>query len=41
MRHFDIANTPWQDICADGTRYSLLEGSKALSGRIGAHGASG
>jgi Cupin len=28
MRHFNIANTPWQDISADGTRYTLLEGTK-------------
>lgn len=28
MRYFDIANTPWQDISAEGTRYTWLEGSK-------------
>jgi hypothetical protein len=28
MISFDIHDTPWQDISADGTRYTLLEGSK-------------
>jgi Cupin len=28
MIAFDIHQTPWQDVSADGTRYTLLEGSK-------------